>query len=66
MTRYEECKGHALAHADHLVEQIKAGQLRASAFEGAMRAFLQQPGYDVTFRGKLLSVCLTRFDGRSR
>jgi hypothetical protein len=66
MSRFDECRLHALEHADVLIDRIKLGQMNASAFEGVMRSYLHQPGYDETFRKRLLDLCMTRLDGRER
>jgi hypothetical protein len=64
--RFTQCKEAVLAYADYLIERIKAGKMNASAFEGLVSSYIEQPGYDATFRDRLLNCALTRMDGRER
>ena len=64
--RFTQCKDAVLAYADYIIEQIKVDRLNASAFEGLVSSYIEQPGYDVTFRDRLLNCALTRMDGRER
>lgn len=51
MTRYEECRRHLQSYLDGL---RAAPRLNPSAIETLVRAHVQQPGYDVTFREALV------------
>lgn len=64
--RFGQCKAHALSRADDLIISIKTGKMNVSAFEGIMRSYLDQPGFDRCWRPALLRLCLTRLDGRFR
>jgi hypothetical protein len=60
MTRFEDARRFALDYADALIDRIKSRELNASAFEGLMRSYLEQPAYDATFRAELLRLCMER------
>jgi hypothetical protein len=51
MTRYEECRRHLQSYLDDL---RKAPRLNPSAIENLVRAHVEQPAYDVTFRDALV------------
>lgn len=51
MTRYEECRQHLQAYLDDL---RAAPGLNPSAIENLVRAHVEQPAYDVTFREQLV------------
>lgn len=63
MGRFDECKRRAFARADELIAAIRKGSMNASAFEGVMQSYLEQPGYDETTRAVLLSMCVRRLEG---
>ncbi len=50
MTRYEEC----LLHVRSYVRGLMAGGCRASLIEQRVRDFVEQPGFDVTYRRQLV------------
>lgn len=61
MTRYEECRKHLQSYVD----QLRASPgLNPSAVEGLVRAHVQQPAYDVTFRETLVADVLGVSDAR--
>jgi len=62
--RFRQCRAQILSYADHLVNEIKGGRLNEAAFEGLIRARLDAPAYDVTFRGQLLALATERLTGR--
>jgi hypothetical protein len=51
MTRYEECRLHLQNYLDWL---RKSPTLNPSAIETLVRAHVEQPAYDVTFRDQLV------------
>jgi hypothetical protein len=50
MTRYEECLRRVRAH----VERLRSSGTNPSAIEGLVRSYVEQPGYDITFRERLV------------
>lgn len=60
MTRYEECLGYVRRHVAQLREAPR--NLNPSAIEGLVRSYVQQPGFDATFRERLIEDALG--DGR--
>jgi hypothetical protein len=54
MTRYEECLRRVRAH----VERLRSSSTNPSAIEGIVRSYVEQPGYDITFRERLVQDAL--------
>ena len=44
-THYEICAEQVAEHASHLARQVRGGELNASAFEGLIDSYLDQPAY---------------------
>jgi hypothetical protein len=52
MTRYEKCLHSVRAY-------VRGLQCNSSAVEGLVRSYVEQPGFDVTFREQLIRDALT-------
>jgi hypothetical protein len=56
-THYEICAEHVAEHASQLARQVRADKLNASAFEGLIDSYLDQPAYR-DCRAKLKEIAM--------
>ena len=66
MSRFDECRLDVLRHADQLLAAMASKPGTVMNFESLMRTYIEQPGFDVVWRGRLLDLALSRLDGRER
>jgi hypothetical protein len=60
-THWDQCLAQAMAHADHLFERVKKGEINGSAVHNLMRGFLDQPAFYPEWRLELLRLSAKRW-----
>lgn len=60
---WQACCSRVLARADSLASAIRRGTMNASAWEGVMASFIDQPAYPREWRADLLAVSRERITG---
>lgn len=58
MSHIERCRAEVHRQAAHLADAIIFGRMNASAFEGIIYSFVEQPAYPKDARGDLIKEAL--------
>lgn len=63
MSYFNQCKRSVLNFADGLADAVRAGRMHASAVEGRIESFLDQPAYYPEWRQVLFNLAMERISG---
>lgn len=64
-SHWTACCARVINRADSLADAIRKGTMNASAWEGVMESFIDQPAYPREWHADLLDVARERIAGRS-